>query len=251
MCEALKKSVVSALILAACLQLCACSFMGGKTDSFENGICKMTNIRIDTSGALASVSATFENKTDRTDSFVASVVLLDSEGNEIGETIVLSEELASGQSGPSTTGLILMGDHVVEVDDPILNTVVSIEVESAISQIEMKEYMASEANNLDPLIGYWKCLEVSLEGETYDLKYDGTAYAQFKEDGTWVLTLGDENHEYVWMLSGDETVPYLLTFANQAWAGIISDSGMAGEVLLLASLDDPIGSNMTLLKVDS
>lgn len=101
----------------------------------------------------------------------------------------------------------------------------------------------------DPIVGYWKCLQWSMDGDTTDLSGNGRTYAEFRADGTWTLTLEDETYDNVWEPTEEsDGIPYLVGLADQAWGGLISNDGPS-VMLVIGSLDDP-ENTMVLQRVE-
>ena len=101
----------------------------------------------------------------------------------------------------------------------------------------------------DPIVGYWKCLQWNMDGDTTDLSGNGRTYAEFRADGTWTLTLEDETYDNVWEPTEEsDGIPYLVGLADQAWGGLISNDGPR-VMLVIGSLDDP-ENTMVLQRVE-
>lgn len=228
--------VAAAMALTVAMGMVGC---GGLGVAYENDECRMTDVVLDRSEVCAQVTATFENKTSSREKFSALVILLDDAGEEIGEALVFSEEAEGGETVPSSIGLISTDDGFADADDAALDRVAELKVESVISQTAMGEYLSSsEASATDPLVGYWKCLRTNLEGETHDVSGSNAVYAQFRDDGTWTFTVGDETYDNVWMTSDQiDGVPYALMFADDVWGGMIAEED-AADMLVLGSLTD-------------
>lgn len=237
--EAFRKTGAAAMALLVMMGVAGCTGMGGLGAAYEDDECRVTGVSIDRSGIYAEVAATFENKTSSDEKFAASVVLLDSAGEQIGDALVLSEDAEAGQTVSSSTGLISIDGDFADIDDPALDRVAELKVESVLSKTAVGSYLSSTGESAaDPIVGYWACLQTNLAGESHYLGGSGEVYAHFKDDGTWTLTVGDETYDNVWITSDQiDGIPYGLSFAGDTWGGMVTEDDPV-DLLTMGSLTD-------------
>lgn len=224
---------ITAILLAAALVLTLTGCTEGAVGNvdYEDAKCTISDLTIDDSEIIPSVKANIRNKTGETESFHALVEFYDSEGNKIGSSALMTNDIPAGEEGPSDAFPILIDDKLVTNENKSeIERIARMEISGVYTGAELSEYQDSKNSSDDssgnPLVGYWNLIGASINDETYNLSGTNNAYAIFSEDNTYVIVVGDETYNEVWKEYDSDDTPYVFSFGNEIMGGdIVEEDG--------------------------
>lgn len=224
------KAAAISLVVALVLVLTACTGGISSNVDYEDAKCTISDLTIDASGLIPVVKANVRNKADETESLYALIELYDSDGNKIGSSALMANDIPAGEEAPFDAAPMLIDDKLVTSENESeAEKITRMEISGVYTGAELSEYQDSKnsrTNASNPLIGYWNFVGASINNETYNLSGTDEAYAIFSADKTYVIVVGDETYSEVWAEYDSEDVPYVFSFGNDALGGdIVEEDG--------------------------